>query len=246
MRFGFLLPAVVVAATCSQLSAAEPRAEQESSKYRAARVFVTDSQSWEVGAAVGGSADGFGGTGNGGARPQTAEIIKTFGERCNQVVMNNKKEAADYVVVLDHEGGKSFVLRKNKVAVFDRRSGDLVVSQSTRSLGNSVQDACEAINKHWQDHGAEMRSADFRLENAPANGHTKLSIGSNPDGAEIEVDGAFMGNAPAVLELEPGDHTVTLRKAGYRLWQRKMRVSGGQARLNGALEPVDLSASAAQ
>jgi len=149
-------------------------------------------------------------------------------------------------VVLDHEGGKSFVLRKNKVAVFDRRSGDLVVSRSTRSLGNSVQDACEAINKHWQDHGAEMRSADLRLDNTPANGRTRLNIGSNPVGAEIEVDGAFMGNAPAVLELEPGDHTVTLRKAGFRLWQRKMRVSGGQARVNGALEPADLTASAAQ
>jgi len=246
MRSRFLVPAVVVVATCLQLSAAEPRAEQESAKYRAARVFVTDSQSWEVGAGAGGSSDGFGAAGSGGARPQTAEIIKTFGERCNQVVMNNKKDAADYIVVLDHEGGKSFVLRKNKVAVFDRRSGDLVVSHSTRSLGNSVQDACEAVTKHWQEHGAEMRSADMRLENQPTNGHTKLSIGSNPDGAEIDVDGAFMGNAPAVLELEPGDHTITLRKAGYRLWQRKMRVSGGQARLNGALEPVDVSASAAQ
>jgi hypothetical protein len=37
------------------------------------------------------------------------------------------------------------VLRKNKIAVFDRRSGDLVISHSTRSLGNAVQDACEAI-----------------------------------------------------------------------------------------------------
>ena len=246
MRSRFLVPAVVVVATCLQPSAAEPRAEQESTKYRAARVFVTDSQSWEVGAGAGGSSDGFGAAGSGGARPQTAEIIKTFGERCNQVVMNNKKDAADYIVVLDHEGGKSFVLRKNKVAVFDRRSGDLVVSCSTRSLGNSVQDACEVITKHWQEHGAEMRSTDLRLENQPTNSRTKLNIGSNPDGAEIDVDGVFMGNAPAVLELEPGDHTITLRKAGYRLWQRKMRVSGGQARLNGALEPVDLSASAAQ
>lgn len=91
-----------------------------------------------------------------------------------------------------------------------------------------------------------MRSADLRLDNTPANGRTRLNIGSNPVGAEIEVDGAFMGNAPAVLELEPGDHTVTLRKAGFRLWQRKMRVSGGQARVNGALEPADLTASAAQ
>lgn len=245
MQFRFLVPAVVFSATCLQLSA-EPRAEQESAPYRAARVFVTDSQSWEVSAGGGGSVDGFGASGSGGARPQTAEIIKTFGERCAQVVVNNKKEAADYIVVLDHEGGKSIISRKNKVAVFDRRSGDLVVSHSTRSLGNSVQDACEAINKHWQEHGAEMRSADLRLNNEPSNGRGKLSIASNPDGAEIEIDGAFMGNSPAVLELEPGDHTVTLRKAGYRLWQRKMRVSAGQARLNGALEPVDMAASAAQ
>jgi hypothetical protein len=246
MLLRFLVPAATISATWLTLSAAEPTTEQKSAAYRAARVFVTDSQSWEVSSGGGGSVDGFGATGSGGARPQTAEIIKTFGERCQQVVINNKKEVADYIVVLDHEGGKSIISRKNKVAVFDRRSGDLVVSRSTRSLGNSVQDACEVINKHWQEHGAEMRSADLRLENEPTNGRARLNVASNPDGAEIEIDGAFMGNAPAVLELEPGDHTVTLRKAGYRLWQRKMRVSGGQARLNGLLEPVDLATSAAQ
>jgi len=235
----FLVPAVAVAAFCLSLSAAETKAEQQSASDRAARVFIIDSQSWAINGISGGSAEGFGAKGGGGARPQTAEIIKTFGERCNQVVINNKKEVADYVVVLDHEGGKSIVLRKNKIAVFDRRSGDLVISRSTRSLGNSVQDACEAINKHWQEHGAEMRSADL-------NGRGKLSIASNPAGAEIEIDGAFMGNAPAVLELEPGDHTVTLRKTGYRVWRRKMRISGGQARLNPALESLDMAASAAQ
>lgn len=55
-----------------------------------------------------------------------------------------------------------------------------------------------------------------------------------------------MGNAPAVVELEPGDHTVTLSKEGHRVWQRKMRISGGQARLNGALPSLDTEASAAQ
>ena len=243
MRSRFLVPAVVFAAAFTQISAAE--AEQESASFRAARIFITDSQSWEVNTGGGGSVDGFAATGSGGARPQTAEIIKTFAERCNQVVINNRKEVADYIVVLDHEGGKSIVSRKNKVAVFDRGSGDLVVSHSTRSLGNSVQDACEAINKHWAAHGAEMRSADLRLHDEPANGGAKLSIASNPDGAEIEIDGAFMGNTPAVLELEPGDHTVVLRRAGYRLWQRKVRVSGGQARLNGALEAMDMGASSA-
>ena len=82
------------------------------------RVFVTDSKSWEISSGVGGSADGFGGAGKGGARPQTAEIIKTFGERCPAVIINNKQEKADYVVLLDHEGGKEGISRDNKVVVF--------------------------------------------------------------------------------------------------------------------------------
>src|SRR5579863_5493111 len=100
-----------------------------------ARVFITDSQSWSIAAQSGGAGGAFGGTMAGGARPQTAEIIKTFGERCPQVVTNNIQTKADYIVLLDHEGGKSFVRHKNKVAVFARVRGDSVISKSTVSLG---------------------------------------------------------------------------------------------------------------
>src|SRR5205809_3178915 len=112
------------------------------------RVFITDSKSWEISGGVGGTQDGFGGASKGGARPQTAEIIKTFGERCPEVIVNNKVEKADYVVLLDHEGGKGITLHDNKVAVFNG-DGDSIVSHSTRSLGNAVKDACESINKDW-------------------------------------------------------------------------------------------------
>ena len=114
-----------------------------------ARVFITDSKSWEISGGVGGNSDAFGGATRGGARPQTAEIIKTFGERCPNVIVNNKQEMADYIVLMDHEGGKGLVLRDNKVAVF-KKSGDALFSRSTRSLGNSVKDACDAITKDWK------------------------------------------------------------------------------------------------
>ena len=70
---------------------------------------------------------------SGGARPQTAEIVKTFGERCPDVIVNNKPDKADYVVLLDHEGGKGLIKRDNKMAVFNK-DGDSIVSHSTRSL----------------------------------------------------------------------------------------------------------------
>jgi hypothetical protein len=70
------------------------------------RVFITDSQSWEIGGYSGGSGGAGGGMVHGGARPQTAEIVKTFGERCPQVTPNNKQEKTDYIVLLDHEGGR--------------------------------------------------------------------------------------------------------------------------------------------
>jgi hypothetical protein len=114
------------------------------------RVFVTDSQSWETrgSAAAGGNSNGWGATSSfsGGARPQTAEIIKTLNERCPSLTVTNNLGKADYVVVLDHEGGKGLLRHRNKIAVFNR-NGDDIFSDSTRELGNAVKDACEAMAK---------------------------------------------------------------------------------------------------
>jgi hypothetical protein len=112
------------------------------------RVFVTDSQSWETrgGSAAGGNKHGWGGSSwqAGGARPQTAEIIKTLNERCPQITVTNNLDKADFVLTLDHEGGKGVLAHRNKVAVFNH-DGDDIFSASTRELGNSVKDACAAM-----------------------------------------------------------------------------------------------------
>src|SRR5215467_6933619 len=108
------------------------------------RVYVTDSQSWEVRGGWGAANGSGGGAEAGGARPQTAEIIKTLGERCPEVTVTNKPDMANYAVTLDHEGGKGALRKHNKVAVF-RRDGDSILSKSTRELGNAVKDACAAI-----------------------------------------------------------------------------------------------------
>jgi hypothetical protein len=112
------------------------------------RVFVTDSDSWQTsGGFAGASAGGNGGvvgSSSGGARPQTAEIMKTFAQRCPQITITINREKADYIVILEHEGGKDLILRDNKFALFNK-DGDMIQSGSTRSLGNAVKDACAVI-----------------------------------------------------------------------------------------------------
>jgi hypothetical protein len=230
------------------------------------RVFVTDSQSWDISSFSGGGPGGGGSMTRGGARPQTAEIVKTFGQRCPEVVTNNIVQKSDYVVVLDHEGGKGFTRHKNKIAVFARVSGDSVMSKSTVSLGGSVQDACEAITKDWELHGASMRvaAADATAPAAapaaapkpalaaapvgpavvPLPTAGKLLVASTPDGAEIEVDGNFVGNAPSQLQLAEGDHTVALKKQGFKDWERHLKVTAGSdVHLDVELEKLDSQSS---
>lgn len=62
-------------------------------------------------------------------------------------------------------------------------------------------------------------------------------VKSDPDGAEISVDGKFVGNAPSTVQLGAGDHLVSIEKAGFRPWQRSINLTpGGIVTLNGGLE----------
>ncbi len=110
------------------------------------RVCITDSESWTMSGDFG-AVDGAGaGAASGGARPQTVEIMKTFDHRkeCQGLVITRKQEKANFIVLLDYEGGKSIVCRDNKVAVFDT-DGNLIYSASIRSLGNAVKNTCRVI-----------------------------------------------------------------------------------------------------
>lgn len=210
------------------------------------RVFISDSQSWQVSGSSGGSSSGFGGHTSGGARPQTAEIIKTFGERCPEVTVNNKQDRSDYVVLLDHEGGKGLALKDNKVAVFNS-DGDSIVSHSTRSLGNAVKDACEAIAKDWPGRSSRVASVPApapqgpQLTNVSAKSSdspytSQIAVSSTPAQADIEIDGSFVGNTPSTIDVTPGDHVVVVKKSGYKDWQRKMKVTGGAINIAAQLE----------
>lgn len=66
-----------------------------------------------------------------------------------------------------------------------------------------------------------------------------IVIRSTPDGAEITVDGKFVGSTPSTLKLSIGEHTITIEKSGFKLWTRAMTVStAGNVSIDATLENI--------
>jgi hypothetical protein len=82
---------------------------------------------------------------------------------------------------------------------------------------------------------------------APAQGpsvsQVTVEISSTPPGADIELDGSFVGDTPSSVGVSPGDHVVRLTKSGYVKWERKLKTSTGVVKISVELE---LAATAAK
>jgi hypothetical protein len=73
---------------------------------------------------------------------------------------------------------------------------------------------------------------------APNAGQATLEISSTPAGADIEIDGSFVGNAPSSLGIAPGEHTIKIMKAGYAGWEKKIKTSSGNVKIAAELQAV--------
>jgi len=62
-----------------------------------------------------------------------------------------------------------------------------------------------------------------------------LDISSTPPGADIEVDGKFVGSTPSSITLTPGDHDISVKKAGFSAWDKKMSISPGHINISAEL-----------
>jgi hypothetical protein len=85
-------------------------------------------------------------------------------------------------------------------------------------------------------------SADSNTMAAATSGETTgtVSVATNPDAADVFVDGQFFGNSPATLKLKPGKHTIAVKMAGYKDWSREVATeSGNESHLTATLEKTN-------
>lgn len=65
-----------------------------------------------------------------------------------------------------------------------------------------------------------------------------LSIDSNPAGADIVIDGMFVGSAPSSIAVTQGSHEIYIEKTNYKNWSKTLTVTGGTIHLNAELDPI--------
>lgn len=65
---------------------------------------------------------------------------------------------------------------------------------------------------------------------------TKVAVHSQPEGADIEVDGSYVGSTPSTLPMTPGRHKIVVRKRGFEDWERQMQFMGGETQVQADLE----------
>lgn len=55
-------------------------------------------------------------------------------------------------------------------------------------------------------------------------GSQSLEFSSLPEGAEIEIDGVFIGTTPRTKNVNAGQHRIKISKAGFKTWERTVEI----------------------
>lgn len=120
-------------------------------------------------------------------------------------------------------------------------------ANSDKDRANADSPAASNNSKSSTDSGGQGAAASYAtemnaaLDNSPSapevagpptaqatgqvrQGFGTVAITSDPDGAEIYVDGKFVGNTFAKLKLSAGPHTIILKSRDYAEWKRSLEV----------------------
>jgi serine protease Do len=96
-----------------------------------------------------------------------------------------------------------------------------IVGNNSQSLGFALSstDLLAVLGKFYPDSSSQSQAPPAIQEVFGS-----LSISSTPDGADVYVDGKFVGNTPETLKLPTGTHVIRITSEGKKDWQRSIEV----------------------
>jgi hypothetical protein len=80
-------------------------------------------------------------------------------------------------------------------------------------------------------------AADVTAAPAANGPRVKCSFSSTPSGADITLDGQYVGSTPSTLDVSSGKHNVVFTMPGFSQWKRQLTVStGSELTVNAVLQ----------
>jgi hypothetical protein len=126
------------------------------------------------------------------------------------------------VACIEIGGGKTRVTvhaqRRRSTQLFSWKEGNRIADTFLDKLGEALKVA------------PQVEQPQTAVPQTPERGNSSTAIvhfKSDPEGAEILVDGKLIGTTPSELVLAVGEHTIKFVKAGFREWERTLQVSAG-------------------
>jgi len=108
-------------------------------------------------------------------------------------------------------------------------NGEIEVKNSAAVIAQTEQPAAAKVEAPRTANVEAARTPEIR----PASGDPiTVRITSTPSVAEVDVDGTYWGTTPtaSLTRLTAGAHTIAVRRLGYKPWERKIDLAGGDDR----------------
>jgi hypothetical protein len=106
------------------------------------------------------------------------------------------------------------------------------------ALGAPLQDVAFSGHQWMTYPGITITLEEGKLTSVDRNAQASVpvKIHSDPDGAEVFVDGNFVSSTPAVLRLQPRTYKIAVKMSGYADWERDVKIlPGAEVNLNARL-----------
>lgn len=162
---------------------------------------------------------------------ETGVSALSYGFVANASVEQETNGTSKLIINVQHKND-------GKNASFSFNAGDRMADKFFEQVGeeiarNSTQKVATKLEAAPVE--APPSAKPTTLEGQAQTG--SVTVISNPEGADVTVDGKFVGNSPSTLKLSAGGHAVSVASSGYKPWSRELTVvSGSEVKLNATLE----------
>jgi hypothetical protein len=151
--------------------------------------------------------------------------------------IDNAEMTASYNI-----GGNLTGKRVNSAILNSKDNGNSCELQVQTAYSGLINNDAGDLKKRVDESLAKLKAApatdstSAQTQTPAAATQASLAIDSTPAGADIEIDGAFVGNTPSTVSVAPGSHQIAVKKKGYTGWTKTLNVTGGTIHLNAELE----------